>query len=173
MEFDKSSESFKALIKDMSELVKRYGLHASDGPVSLQPLIDDLNINVIYKKLPPGGHGFAINDPIKNVPSAIVINSDDTKEKQSYVLAHELVHLIRQAGQRLHHSWDGLPYSLQEEEADLGAAYLKVPFGYLAEMTREGHKPETIAAELGVRKELVELRWRMAVEFDICRAPAQ
>ncbi len=60
----------------------------------------------------------------------------------------------------------GVADSTQETEALHGTAYLKVPLGYLIEMTREGHGPTTIAAALGVRKELVELRWRMAVEFD-------
>jgi hypothetical protein len=47
-----------------------------------------------------------------------------------------------------------------------GAALLLVPLGYLIEMVREGHSSEVIGGELKVRKELVELRWRLAIEFD-------
>jgi hypothetical protein len=166
MEFENKSDNYQALISVCSELINQYGLHRADGPVSLQSIIDDFDIEMVYAPLPEGTHGYAITDPENNVPAQIVINSFDSPELQSETIAHEIVHLVKHAHERIHHWWDGIADLIQENEALLGAAYLKVPLGYLLEMAREGLTSEVIAAELKVRKELVELRWKAAVESD-------
>ncbi len=166
MENGITTESYQALIRECSELIRQYGLHRVDGPVNLQTIIDDLDIEVTFEPLENGWHGYAITDPENNLPPAIVINSLDKPEIKDETLAHEIIHLVIHAPEREHHWWDGVANTIQEAQAFVGAAILKVPLGYLLEMARDGLSSEVIAGELGVRKELVELRWRMAVEFD-------
>lgn len=169
MENGITTESYQTLIRECSELIRQYGLHRLDGPVNLQTIIDDLDIEVTLEPLENGWHGYAITDPENNLPPAIIINSLDKPEIQDETLAHEIIHLVVHAPEREHYWWDGVANTIQEAQAFIGAAILKVPLGYLLEMAREGLSSEVIAAELGVRKELVELRWRIAVEFDELR----
>lgn len=162
------SQSFRQSIEALDALIVMCGLHKSDGPVELQDAIDFLNIAIRYSAVPvKGEHGYAFADPGSRMDNlSMVINSLDPLERQRQTKGHELYHLLRHDFGKPHHSFDGQARTVEEDEADMAAAYLLVPLGCLVEGIFQSHTVRQIAWELGVPGELVELRLKLAFALD-------
>ena len=96
--------------------------------------------------------------------SLIIINDQDSRERQNNSLAHEISHIVlghkaaqvfvSSTGQMLLSEYD----RLQEEEANCLSGTLIVPRDALLSFLAQGHDHARVAAHFGVTKEVLQMR---------------
>jgi len=161
--------NFSQKAKTLDALIHMCWLHIGDGPVNLEKAFEFLNIGLDGGPQVSGFHGAALISRDEDISNyKVLINKAESTAMQRKTQGHELAHLINHVTtkNRACFSYEGQCYSSEEFEADCISAYLLVPIGNLLYAARESWTGVQLAAALDVPLELVNLRFRIALELD-------
>jgi Zn-dependent peptidase ImmA (M78 family) len=106
-------------------------------PVNMKSLLRKKNILTIYRPLSENSYGLSLKS--KDGDCFILVNSNSTRGRQHFTVAHELFHLFYDDTPMVHFCGDETePVSISEKNADLFAAALLMPKeGLLKVVSRE------------------------------------
>jgi len=100
---------------------------SSGEPINLKSLLLRLNVLTVYRQLSESFSGMCLK--INDKSNFILINSNHSRGRQHFTIAHELYHLYIQPNFEIHQCQSGYFNSKNKEElnADLFASYLLMP----------------------------------------------
>ncbi|WP_262709889.1 ImmA/IrrE family metallo-endopeptidase [Hymenobacter metallicola] len=125
----------------MAKFRQEHGLELG-SPVDLEPLLKQLQVRTVFKPLDSSFSGMAMKYANK---SYMLVNSDHSRGKQNFTIAHELYHLFIQHNFVPHASQAGRFGSQtdpEERNADWFAALLLMPASYIYVVASEAGEME-------------------------------
>lgn len=130
--------------KQVSAFRKENGLSSCE-PISLKSLLLKLNVLTVFKPLSDNFSGMCLKDNSEH--RFMLINSNHSRGRQHFTIAHELYHLYVEKNPKPHKCNPGYVNSTIEREADLFAALLLMPSDGLCQFIPES---ELISKEVSI-----------------------
>lgn len=120
--------------KQVAEFRKTNGLSTSE-PISLKSLLLKLNVLTIFRPLSENFSGMCLKDASNH--RFMLINSNHSRGRQHFTIAHELYHLYVENNPSPHKCNPGINKDPVEQSADMFASFLLMPESGLCQLIPE------------------------------------